>query len=77
VKQAFAKNNALMVRADHTDRDWIISEFLYEIKQPNLPVNLFIPGNPSKKTILMNGPITQNMYIDAINEVGDAGAAVN
>ncbi|MFT4546314.1 MAG: hypothetical protein ACI8XO_000292 [Verrucomicrobiales bacterium] len=62
----------MMVLADYTDRgNWVIGEFLIkEIKKPNIPVNLFISGDPSKEPILMNGPITQNSYIDAINKVG-------
>ena len=61
-----------MIYADYTDRsNWVIGEFIIsEIKKPNLPVNLFIPGNPSKTPIILNSPITQKMYIDAINEVG-------
>lgn len=60
-----------MVIADYTDQsNWIIKEFLFEIRQPNLPVNLFIPGNPSKTTIMMNGPITQASYLDALDKVG-------
>lgn len=76
MKAAFEANDTLMVRADYTDRNnWVIGDFLIkDIKKPNLPVNLFIPGNPSKKPITMNGPITQNSYIEAINEVGNAGA---
>ena len=61
----------MMVIADYTDQsNWIITEFLHEIRQPNLPVNLFISGNPSTDTILMNGPITQSSYIEAIETVG-------
>jgi hypothetical protein len=64
-----------MVIADYTDdSNWVIGEFLLnDIQRPNIPVNLFIPADPAKKPILMNGPITQGMYIEAINEVGDAG----
>ena len=64
-----------MVLADYTDRaNWVIGEFLIqEIKKPNLPVNLFIPGNPSKKPVTLNGPITQKVYIETINQVGGAG----
>ncbi len=62
----------MMVLADYTDRaNWVIGEFLIkEIKKPNIPVNLFIPGDPSKEPILMNGPITQKSYIDNINKTG-------
>lgn len=60
-----------MVLADNTSRrNWMIAEFLDEIKRSTLPVNLFISGNPNQKAILFNGPITQQSYIDAINEVG-------
>ena len=71
MKAAFAAEKALMVIADYTDQsNWIIKEFLFEIRQPNLPVNLFIPGNPAKTTIMMNGPITQASYLDALDKVG-------
>ena len=63
-----------MVRADGTsDKNWVIWEFLQSIKQPNLPVNLFIPADSSKKTVLLNGPITQNTYIEAADSVGGGG----
>ena len=76
MKAAFEANNTLMIRADYTDRgNWVIGDFLIkEIKKPNLPVNLFIPGNPSKKPAILNGPITQNKYIETINQVGGAGS---
>lgn len=74
VKAAFEANDTLMVIADWTDKsNWVIGEFLVkELKQPNIPVNLFIPGDPAKAPIIYNTIITQNMYVDAINEVGDA-----
>ena len=64
-----------MVRADWTSKEnWVIGEFLVnEIKKPNLPVNLFIPADSSKKTVLLNGPITQNTYIEAADSVGGGG----
>ena len=59
-----------MVMADGTDdRHWVIWEFLNKIKQPNLPLNLFIPADESKKTVFFNGPITQKSYLGAIEKI--------
>ena len=60
-----------MIYADNTSRkNWMIAEFLHEIRRSTLPVNLFISGNPTKKAVLYNSPITQNMYLEALEEVG-------
>jgi thiol:disulfide interchange protein DsbD len=72
VREAFRKKNVILLRADWTHADPVITEVLREHGRPGVPMYLYYPGGKDRPPVMLPELLTPKTIIDVLNSSPDS-----